>query len=109
MLSTFFTAILLIVAVALGGLVLLQQGKGDVGLGGTRQALFGGSGGQSFLEKVTWALLATFILGSLGLTIFKTHEAKQSLMSAYRAPVKATKSAPAANYDSAQKNQENSN
>jgi preprotein translocase subunit SecG len=55
-------------------IVLLQQGKGDMGLGGLgggSQMLFGGSGGQEFFEKITWTMITLFILGALGLTILK--------------------------------------
>ena len=55
-------------------IVLLQQGKGDMGLGGLgggSQMLFGGSGGQEFFEKITWTMVGLFILGALGLTLLK--------------------------------------
>jgi preprotein translocase subunit SecG len=55
-------------------IVLLQQGKGDMGLGGLgggSQMLFGGSGGQEFFEKVTWTMITLFIVGALGITILK--------------------------------------
>jgi len=52
--------------------ILIQQGKGGLGLGsigGGAQMLFGGSGGQDIFQKITWTLGAIFMLGSLGLFI----------------------------------------
>ncbi len=56
-------------------LILVQKGKGSLGLGnlgGGNQMLFGGSGGQDIFQKITWGLGAILILGSLGLAIWKT-------------------------------------
>ena len=60
--------------------ILLQQGKGDMGLGGLGggQMLFGGSGGQEFFEKATWMMVALFIIGSLGIAILKSRAAVTS-------------------------------
>ncbi len=72
---TFFMILFVILCFFLALFILLQQGKGDMGLGGLSggsQALFGGSGGQEFFERVTWVMVAIFIAGSLGLTIFKS-------------------------------------
>lgn len=70
--------------------VLIQQGKGDLGLGSMSgsQMLFGGSGGQSFFEKATWAMGALFIFGSLGLAILKTKEHRASILEGVTAPQK---------------------
>lgn len=63
--------------------VLLQEGKGDMGLGNaSRQMLFGGSGGQNILEKITWVLGFAFIALALGLTIAKTKEQHRSVVEA---------------------------
>lgn len=62
-------------------LILIQQSKSSLGLGGLgggTQLLFGGSGGQDIFQKTTWVLGALFMFGSLGLTILKTREAKTS-------------------------------
>lgn len=62
-------------------LILIQQGKGSMGIGaigGGSQMLFGGSGGQDLFQKMTWALGAIFIFGSLGLSIFITKEHNKS-------------------------------
>jgi preprotein translocase subunit SecG len=56
-------------------LVLLQRGKGSTGfgaLGGGSQMLFGGSGGQDFLQKTTWVLGAIFMALSLWLSLMKS-------------------------------------
>ena len=70
----FLTILFVILCFLLGIAILVQQGKGDMGLGGLgggSQLLFGGSGGQEFFEKITWTIGALFILGALGLAILK--------------------------------------
>lgn len=55
--------------------ILVQQGKGGMGLGslgGGAQMLFGGSGGQDIFQKITWVLGAIFMFGSLVLALLKT-------------------------------------
>jgi preprotein translocase subunit SecG len=57
-------------------LVLIQKGKGSMGIGsmgGGTQMLFGGSGGQDFFQKATWVLGAIFMGGSLVLGLMKSH------------------------------------
>lgn len=61
----------IIIAIAIIGLVLLQQGKG-AGMGaafgsGSSQALFGSRGPASFLMKLTGGLAFLFFVTSLGL------------------------------------------
>lgn len=75
-----------ILSVILAFLILLQQGKGDMGLGsmsGSRQMLFGGSGGQSFFEKATWIIGGLFVLGALGLAILKSKSVRQSRLEGF--------------------------
>ncbi|MCK4517698.1 preprotein translocase subunit SecG [Candidatus Babeliales bacterium] len=70
--------------------ILIQQGKGDMGLGSLSrgsQMLFGGSGGQDFFEKATWIMGAMFMAGALGITILGTKELEQSRLQGYRAPL----------------------
>ncbi len=70
-----------IAGISIVGLILIQQGKGDMGmgsLGGSTQMLFGGSGGQNFFEKATWILGAIFLFGSLGLTVLKAKITRES-------------------------------
>ncbi|MCK4650778.1 preprotein translocase subunit SecG [Candidatus Babeliales bacterium] len=81
-LMTFFVILCLFLALA----ILIQQGKGDMGLGGLGgggQMLFGGSGGQELFEKITWIMGALFILGALCLTILKTKQIQESRISKY--------------------------
>ncbi len=71
-------------AIMMVAVVLIQQGKGDLGLSGG-QALFGGTGGQSFLEKITWFLAMIFIFGCLGLSVIKSKQkASGSSLSSYQ-------------------------
>jgi preprotein translocase subunit SecG len=59
--------------------ILIQKGKGSMGLGsfgGSSQMLFGGSGGQDFFQKITWLLAAIFMVGSLTLSFMKSHQSK---------------------------------
>ena len=63
----------LLVALAIIGLILLQQGKGaemgaSFGAGGS-QTLFGSGGGGSVLTKVTVCLVALFFASSFGLAV----------------------------------------
>ena len=62
-------------------IILIQKGKGSMGLGnlgGGTQLLFGGSGGQDLFQKITWILGAIFMFGSLGLSIMKTKQSQSS-------------------------------
>jgi len=64
-------ALQILVAVALIGLILLQQGKGaDAGAAfgsGTSGSIFGARGPSSFLAKITALLAAVFFVNSLTL------------------------------------------
>jgi preprotein translocase subunit SecG len=62
-------------------LVLMQKGKGSIGignLGGGTQMLFGGSGGQDLFQKITWVLGAIFMLSSLGLALMSASSSRKS-------------------------------
>lgn len=64
-------------------LILIQQGKSSMGIGGMgggAQMLFGGSGGQDIFQKTTWILGTIFMAGSLLLTIYKSRETKMSFV-----------------------------
>lgn len=57
-------------------IILIQQSKGGMGLGaigGGTQMLFGGSGGQDLFQKATWVMGAIFMVGGLGLSIWRAH------------------------------------
>ena len=71
--------------------ILIQQGKGDLGLSNLAggQMLFGGSGGQEFFEKATWVMGALFIFGALGLSILKSKEDRASVLEGVIAEQKA--------------------
>jgi preprotein translocase subunit SecG len=79
-LETIFLILLVLDAIALGALILLQQGKGaDIGAAfgsGAANAMFGGAGSASFLAKSTaWLAMAFFAL-SFGLAFMaKEHAA----------------------------------
>ncbi len=88
---TFLFILFIIVSLFLTLFVLLQQGKGDLGVSSMSgsQMLFGGSGGQTFFERVTWALGAIFMLGALGLSVLKTKEQHVSILDNVVLPKKA--------------------
>jgi preprotein translocase subunit SecG len=74
MLYGLLLTLFVIVCFLLIGLVLIQKGKGSMGigsLGGGSQMLFGGSGGQDLFQKITWVLGVVFMVGSLGLGLMK--------------------------------------
>jgi preprotein translocase subunit SecG len=90
MLVGFFMFLFVLLSILLVLFILIQQGKGDMGLGSLgrgSQALFGGSGGQDFFEKTTWIMGALFMAGALGITILKTKVALRSRLSGYKAPI----------------------
>jgi preprotein translocase subunit SecG len=79
---TLLMVLFIIMCVFLAIFILIQQGKGDMGLtgslSGSSQMLFGGSGGQTFFEKATWAMGILFMLGSIGLSILKSRQINES-------------------------------
>lgn len=75
MLYGILLTLFIIACVSLIVLVLVQKGKGSMGLGnlgGGTQMLFGGSGGQDLFQKITWVLGACFMFGSIALGILKS-------------------------------------
>lgn len=81
MLFGLLTAIFAFVCVLLVLIILIQKGSSSMGLGnvgGRNVMLFGGSGGQDFLQKTTWVLGTLFMAGSLVLALLKTHEARNT-------------------------------
>ncbi|WP_111494377.1 preprotein translocase subunit SecG [Marinobacter bohaiensis] len=85
-----------VIAVALVGLVLIQQGKGaDAGAafgGGASQTVFGSQGSGSFLTRVTTFLAILFFVTSFTLAVF----AKQRAEVAGEAGIPTVQQAPAA-------------
>jgi preprotein translocase subunit SecG len=68
-----FTIIHVLIALAIVGLVLLQQGRGadaGAGFGGASNSVFGARGAASFLSRTTAALATLFFISSLSLAYF---------------------------------------
>lgn len=64
-------------------LVLLQAGKGaDIGavFGGASQAMFGGRGPASFLNKMTIVVSLIFLLTAVGLAKMGQHKGEESVI-----------------------------
>ena len=73
----FIKIICIVLEIAIIALVLLQQGKGsDLGSafgGGSSNSMFGALGPSDFLGKLTYALVATWLVLSLALAyMYKT-------------------------------------
>ena len=80
MLYEFLLTLYIINCILLVLVVLMQKGKGGMGLGsmgGGTQMLFGGSGGQDIFQKTTWVLGVIFMTGALMLTLMKSTEHKK--------------------------------
>ena len=96
MLYGLLMSVYIFLSVLLALLILIQKGKGNMGLGnigGGTQMLFGGSGGQDIFRKITWVLGAIFMAGSLMLAIMKTKESKQFKYALYKNQQQATSQA----------------
>ncbi|MGB8367352.1 MAG: preprotein translocase subunit SecG [Candidatus Babeliales bacterium] len=79
MLYGLLVTLYIFVSIFLMLIVMIQKGKGSMGLGGLgggTQLLFGGSGGQDIFQKITWILGAIFIGGSLMLSLMKSRESR---------------------------------
>lgn len=79
MLYGFLLTLYIINCLLLVLVVLMQKGKGGMGLGsmgGGTQMLFGGSGGQDIFQKTTWVLGAIFMVGAMTLSLMKSTEHK---------------------------------
>ncbi|QJD60252.1 preprotein translocase subunit SecG [Pseudomonas sp. gcc21] len=91
MIETVVIVIHLMAAIALVGLVLIQQGKGaDAGASfgsGASGTVFGSQGSATFLSRLTGALAAVFFLTSLGLAYYASDYAARSLESGLPDPV----------------------
>lgn len=80
MLYGFLLSLYIINCLLLILVVLMQKGKGGMGLGsmgGGAQMLFGGSGGQDIFQKTTWVLGIIFMSGALFLSLMKSTEHKR--------------------------------
>ena len=83
------------VSIAMIGIVLLQSGKGaemgaSFGAGGS-QTVFGASGGNTFMNRLTTGAAVLFMLTSLTLAHLSSSGGSSSIM-----PTKAAPSAPVA-------------
>lgn len=80
--ETVILAVHVVLAIALVGLVMIQQGKGaEAGAsfgGGASQTVFGSTGSTSFLGRVTAIIAALFFATSLTLAFYASQQAKQS-------------------------------
>ncbi|MBU2873815.1 preprotein translocase subunit SecG [Marinobacter salexigens] len=79
--ETLVVVVHVVVAVALVGLVLIQQGKGaDAGAafggGGASQTVFGSQGSGSFLTRMTTMLAIVFFVTSFSLAVFAKQRAE---------------------------------
>lgn len=78
--ETLVVVVHVVIAVALVGLVLIQQGKGaDAGAafgGGASQTVFGSQGSGSFLTRLTTLLAVVFFVTSFSLAIFAKQRAE---------------------------------
>jgi len=82
MLHNVILVIHVLVAIAVIGLVLIQQGKGaDAGAafgGGASSTVFGSQGSGSFLTRATGILATIFFITSLSLAYLSTQKVKGS-------------------------------
>ncbi|MGO1501743.1 MAG: preprotein translocase subunit SecG [Marinobacter sp.] len=79
--ETLVVVVHVVIAVALVGLVLIQQGKGaDAGAafggGGASQTVFGSQGSGSFLTRMTAMLAIVFFVTSFSLAVFAKQRAE---------------------------------
>ena len=88
----------ILVCLSLIGIVLIQGGKGaEVGAAfgaGASNTIFGASGGQSFIAKMTAGAAVIFMLTSLALAIFWGQPGSSSVMPDQVAPSSAPASMP---------------
>ncbi|WP_185268287.1 preprotein translocase subunit SecG [Halopseudomonas xiamenensis] len=81
MIETVVVIVHLLVAIALVGLILIQQGKGaETGASfgsGASGTVFGSQGSATFLSRLTAVLATVFFLTSLGLAYYASHKAGQ--------------------------------
>ncbi|MEZ4751313.1 MAG: preprotein translocase subunit SecG [Bdellovibrionota bacterium] len=98
---TFLIVVHLTMCVALIGIILLQPGKSDMGIGfgSSSQSIFGSKGAGNFLTKVTSIAALIFVCTSFFLTRSRLVEAEQSVIGSTPAPIeekKAPEKMPAA-------------
>ena len=88
----------ILVCISLIGIVLIQGGKGaEVGAAfgaGASNTIFGASGGQSFIGKMTAGAAVIFMLTSLALAIFWGQPGSTSVMPEQVAPASTPAAMP---------------
>ncbi|MDH4276389.1 MAG: preprotein translocase subunit SecG [Gammaproteobacteria bacterium] len=91
--DTALVVVFLLIAMALIGLVLIQQGKGaDAGAAfgsGASSTVFGARGSASFLTRTTGVLAALFFILALVLSVYGVKGAKQQSVLDRVAPIEA--------------------
>lgn len=104
--TTFLLVLHVLVCLSLVGIVLIQGGKGaDIGAtfgAGASHTIFGASGGQSFIAKMTTAAAVVFMLTSLSLAMFWGQAGSDSVMPSQAVPAQTRQAAPAASPADAQ-------
>ncbi len=98
--NTFLLVLHLLVCLALIGIVLIQGGKGaEVGAtfgAGASHTIFGASGGQTFVGKMTTGAAVIFMLTSLSLAMFWGQPGSESIMPGQMAaPAQTQQATPA--------------
>src|SRR5258707_11811636 len=86
------TAFYVLVCLVLLMVILLQQGKGDIGAmygGGSSQSAFGARAGATVLSKATAVLAVLFMLGAMALAIMGSR-GPGSIVSGTAPPPKST-------------------
>ena len=90
MIETVIVVLHLLVAIAVVGLVLMQQGKGaEAGASfgsGASATVFGSQGSGTFLSRVTAILAAVFFVTSRGLAYYASHKADAAIEAGLPAP-----------------------
>ena len=98
--TTMLLILHVLVCLSLVGIVLIQGGKGaDIGAtfgAGASNTLFGASGGQSFIAKMTTSAAVVFMLTSLALSMFWGQAGSDSVMPSQVAPAQTQQTIPAA-------------
>jgi preprotein translocase subunit SecG len=97
--TTFLLILHILVCLSLVGIVLIQGGKGaDIGAtfgAGASHTIFGATGGQSFIGKMTTGAAVIFMLTSLALAMFWGQAGSDSVMPEQVAPAQTQQAAPA--------------
>lgn len=79
---TFLIVLHIIICFALVGIILLQPGKSDMGIGfgSSSQSIFGSKGASNFLTKTTSICVVIFLVTSFTLTKLRISEAERSVI-----------------------------